>query len=86
MSVLVLYDDSYNFLDKMVGISSLFEISGDSVVSNISQMVETRHPLHVPGFEGLLIPGQTRGRVLKIVDSNISLIRWEVNDLKLSLF
>eukprot|EP00268_Persea_americana_P036026 TRINITY_DN35516_c0_g1_i1.p1 TRINITY_DN35516_c0_g1~~TRINITY_DN35516_c0_g1_i1.p1 ORF type:complete len:2020 (+),score=353.46 TRINITY_DN35516_c0_g1_i1:707-6061(+) len=67
----------YNFLDKMVGISSLFEISGDSVVSNISQMVETRHPLHVPGFEGLLIPGQTRGRVLKIVDSNISLIRWE---------
>lgn len=79
--VLVLYDNSYNFLDKMVGITSLFEISVDSYVGKSSQMVETHHPLHVPGVEGLLIPGRTRGRVLKVIDDNTSLIRWEVNDL-----
>ncbi|KAF8406575.1 hypothetical protein HHK36_008663 [Tetracentron sinense] len=67
----------YNFLDKSVGISSLFDIPNDSLVENISQTVETRLPLHVPGVEGLLIPTQTRGHVLKFVDGNTALIRWE---------
>ncbi|CBI37915.3 unnamed protein product, partial [Vitis vinifera] len=67
----------YNFLDKSVGISSLLEITSDSLVDNISQIIETRVPLHVPGVEGLIIPSQTRGHVLKVIDGNTALVRWE---------
>lgn len=68
----------YNFLDKSVGISSLFEISNDSLVDDVSQIVETRVPFHVPGIGGLLIPRNTRGHILKLVGGNTALVRWEV--------
>ena len=74
----------YNFLDKSVGMSSLLEITSDSLVDNISQIIETRVPLHVPGVEGLIIPSQTRGHVLKVIDGNTALVRWEVNRQKFS--
>ncbi|KAB2602437.1 nucleoporin NUP188-like protein [Pyrus ussuriensis x Pyrus communis] len=45
----------YNFLDKSVGISSLVEINNGSVGEDMSQIVETHLPLHVPGFEGLAV-------------------------------
>ncbi|KAI9181025.1 hypothetical protein LWI28_010510 [Acer negundo] len=67
----------YNFLDRSVGISTLFEITSDSVVDGISQIVETQHPLHVPGVDGLLIPSKTRGHVLKVLGGNTALVRWE---------
>ncbi|KAK3195082.1 hypothetical protein Dsin_026392 [Dipteronia sinensis] len=67
----------YNFLDRSVGISTLFEITSDSVVDGISQIVETLHPLHVPGVDGLLIPSKTRGHVLKVLGGNTALVRWE---------
>ncbi|OVA06310.1 hypothetical protein BVC80_8889g25 [Macleaya cordata] len=67
----------YNFLDKSVGISSLFKVPGDACMENISQIIETRQPLYVPGVEALLIPSQTRGQVLKVVDGNNCLVRWE---------
>ncbi|XP_062082237.1 uncharacterized protein LOC133788686 isoform X2 [Humulus lupulus] len=67
----------YNFLDKSVGISSLFEITDDSLVDATSQIVETRVPLHVPGIEGLLIPSSTHGHIMKLIGSNTALVRWE---------
>ncbi|KAL5788807.1 hypothetical protein ACOSP7_005756 [Xanthoceras sorbifolium] len=67
----------YNFLDKSVGISTLFEITSDSLVDGISQIVETLQPLHVPGVDGLLIPSKTRGHVLKVLGGNTALVRWE---------
>ncbi|XP_077246551.1 nucleoporin (DUF3414) isoform X2 [Tasmannia lanceolata] len=67
----------YNFLDKMVGITSLFEIPGDSSVDNSSQIVETLYPLRIPRVDGLIIPTRTRGHVLKVVEGNIALIRWQ---------
>lgn len=70
----------YNFLDKSVGISSLFEIANNSFRDGISQTVETHLPLHVSGFEGLVIPSKTRGRILRLVGENTALVRWEVND------
>lgn len=72
----------YNFLDKSVGISTLFEVTNDSLLNNISEIVETRLALHVPGVEGLLIPSRTRGHVLKIVGGSTALVRWEVIELK----
>lgn len=76
--ILFLPLNRYNFLDKSVGISSLFEISGNYSVNSISQIVETRLPLHVPGVEGLLIPSKTQGHVLKVFGGNTALVRWEV--------
>ena len=75
--------DRYNFLDKSVGISSLVDITSASFLDDISQIVETPVPLHVPGVEGLVIPSQTRGHVLKVF-GNTALVRWEVNRHTLS--
>ena len=71
--------DRYNFLEKSVGLSSLFEISSDSLVDGASKTVETHLPLRVPGVEGLIIPNGTRGQVIRMIDRNVALVRWEVN-------
>ncbi|XP_068319401.1 uncharacterized protein [Pyrus communis] len=67
----------YNFLDKSAGISSLVQINNGSVGEDMSQIVETHLPLHVPGFEGLVIPSKTCGHVLRLVSGNAALVRWE---------
>ncbi|KAH0871868.1 LOW QUALITY PROTEIN: hypothetical protein HID58_078890 [Brassica napus] len=67
----------YNFLDKSVGISTLFDITSDSVVDGASQFVETSQPLQIPGLEGLVIPSNTRGRILRVINENTGLVRWE---------
>ncbi|WCJ39807.1 hypothetical protein M5689_020767 [Euphorbia peplus] len=67
----------YNFLDKSVGISSLFEMTNESLVDDMSQIVETHLPLPVPGVESLFIPRRTRGHVLKVIGGNTALVRWE---------
>ncbi|KAF7810804.1 nucleoporin NUP188-like protein [Senna tora] len=66
----------YNFLDKSVGVSSLFQISNDSLLDG-SDIVEARQPVCVPGIEGLFIPVGTRGHVLKAIGENTALVRWE---------
>lgn len=70
----------YNFLDKSVGFSSLFEMNRESLVDNESQIVETQQPLSVPGIEGVHIPSKIRGRVLRLIDGTSALVRWEVNN------
>ncbi|KAL0536080.1 hypothetical protein IC582_025012 [Cucumis melo] len=67
----------FDFLDKSVGISSLFEINSSTLVDHIPEIVETQQPLPVPRMEGMLIPCKTRGRVLKVVGENTVLVRWE---------
>ncbi|KAE9620270.1 hypothetical protein Lalb_Chr01g0001341 [Lupinus albus] len=68
---------AYNFLDRSVGISSLFEITSDSQIDDVSHKVEARHAVLVPGVEGLFIPAGTRGHVLKVIGDNTALVRWE---------
>ncbi|KAK8320545.1 hypothetical protein V6Z12_A12G044300 [Gossypium hirsutum] len=67
----------YNFLDKSTGISSLFDITSESSLDNVSQIVETQHPVPIPGIDGLHIPSRTHGHVLKVVDGRTALVRWE---------
>ncbi|KAL0739663.1 hypothetical protein Bca4012_015873 [Brassica carinata] len=67
----------YNFLDKSVGISTSFDITSDSLVDEASQLVETSQPLQIPGLEGLVIPSNTRGRILRVINENTCLVRWE---------
>ncbi|XP_057456711.1 uncharacterized protein LOC130747712 [Lotus japonicus] len=67
----------YNFLDKSVGISSLFGISSDPQADDACHIVEAQQAVGVPGIEGLVIPSGTRGRVLRVVGQNTALVRWE---------
>ncbi|KAK6240816.1 hypothetical protein QQP08_007669 [Theobroma cacao] len=67
----------YNFLDKSTGISSLFDITSESLLDRTSQIVETQHPVCIPGVDGLHIPSRTRGHILKVVGGNTALVRWE---------
>ncbi|PPS17819.1 hypothetical protein GOBAR_AA02740 [Gossypium barbadense] len=69
--------ECYNFLDKSTGISSLFDITSESSLDNVSQIVETQHPVPIPGIDGLHIPSRTHGHVLKVVDGRTALVRWE---------
>lgn len=71
----------YSFLDKSVGLSTLVELSGNHGTNNNARIIETRLPLRVPGFDGLQIPRDTRGHVLKFIDDNTALVRWEVSKL-----
>ncbi|XP_071717637.1 uncharacterized protein [Rutidosis leptorrhynchoides] len=67
----------YNFLDKTVGLSTLVDLRGNLEIDNNSRIVETRLPLSVPGLEGLQIPRDSRGHVIKVIDDNTALVRWE---------
>lgn len=75
----------FNFLDKSVKISSFVEINNSSSMDDISTIVETHLPLHVPGFEGLVIPSRTCGHVLRSVGGNAALVQWEVSALLLTM-
>ncbi|CAH1423389.1 unnamed protein product [Lactuca virosa] len=67
----------YKFLDKSVGLSTLVDLRANLEYDNNSRIVETRLPMSVPGLEGLEIPGNTRGHVLKFINDNSALVRWE---------
>ena len=64
----------------MSGITTLFEIPGGSGVVNLHDIIEIHHQFNVPGIEGLVIPSGTCGQVLKVIDANVALVRWEVRD------
>ncbi|KAL2537742.1 hypothetical protein Fot_19133 [Forsythia ovata] len=70
----------FNFLDKSVGISSPFEISSYSVVDASSKIVETRLPVHLTGVEDFVIPSGSRGHLLRMIDNNTALVRWEYTE------
>lgn len=69
----------YNFLNKAVQITSSFEIRKRSYVDESSNIIMIYLPMRIPGFEGLIIPGGTRGRVLRMLHGNTAVVRWEVN-------
>ncbi|KAL8234414.1 hypothetical protein R6Q59_020514 [Mikania micrantha] len=67
----------YNFLDKSVGLSTLVELRSNHGIENDSRIIESQLPLRIPGLEGLQIPGNTRGHVLKFIEDDTALVRWE---------
>ncbi|CAN4119728.1 unnamed protein product [Withania somnifera] len=69
----------FNFLDKSTGLSSPVGIDSCSIVDDASQTVMVVQPLHPPGIEGLIIPGGTRGHLLKMIDTSTALVRWELS-------
>ncbi|KAL4585015.1 hypothetical protein LXL04_009628 [Taraxacum kok-saghyz] len=69
----------YKFLHNSVGLSTLVDLRVNLEYDSNSRIVETRLPMSVPGLEGLQIPSNTRGHVLKFINDNTALVRWEVN-------
>ncbi|KZV41118.1 hypothetical protein F511_09314 [Dorcoceras hygrometricum] len=70
----------FNFLNKSVGLSTPMEIGNGSEVDAVSKVVETHFPLHVTGVEGLVIPSKSRGQVLRMIDKDVALVRWEYTE------
>lgn len=64
----------------MSGLTSLFKIPGLSSAEDCPKIIETSRPYAFPGFDVFIIPSQTHGQVLKIMDGNTVLVRWQVND------
>lgn len=76
--MLICFLNRFNFLDKSTGLSSPVDISSCLIVDDASQTVKVVQPLHLPGVEGLIIPRGTHGHLLKMIDRNTALVRWEV--------
>ncbi|CAA0807688.1 Protein of unknown function (DUF3414 [Striga hermonthica] len=70
----------FNFLDKSVGLSTPVGLRGDAVLDASSKIVETNSPLHVADAEGLVIPSKSKGQVLRMIDENCALVRWEYTE------
>ncbi|ERN13437.1 hypothetical protein AMTR_s00041p00195800 [Amborella trichopoda] len=68
----------YKYLDKMSGMTSLFEVSGAHLSAKTLQLVQTDRHLQFHGIEGLFIPYGTVGAVMKVIDGNVALVRWEL--------
>ncbi|KAI4976566.1 hypothetical protein ZWY2020_050173 [Hordeum vulgare] len=68
----------YNYLERMNGLTTLYATPGsvpDSV--NYCDQIEIHHPISIPGMEGITLPRGTRGYILKILEDNAALVRWE---------
>lgn len=41
--------------------------------------IESHHPVSIPGIEGIAIPAGTHGYILKVLQEDTALVRWEVD-------
>ncbi|XP_059074406.1 uncharacterized protein LOC131045463 isoform X2 [Cryptomeria japonica] len=73
----------FDFLYRLSKITCLFQRRGFSYVNNDLQTVQAHISLQVPGASGLVIPAGTFGCVMKTVDEDVILVRWEALTLKL---
>ncbi|CAM6047081.1 unnamed protein product [Sphagnum compactum] len=67
----------YDFLYKMVKITSFYQHPENSVMHGQDDIVQTTVALQVPDAPGLFIPPGTYGRILRVVDGRVSLVHWE---------
>lgn len=67
----------YDFLYKMTKITTLFQSDGFSYENNDSKTVQAHISLQVPGAYGLIIPVGTIGHIMKMVNEDVILVRWE---------
>ncbi|CAM0911170.1 unnamed protein product [Alopecurus aequalis] len=68
----------YNYLERMNGVTTQYATHGsvpDSV--NYCDQIEVHHPLSIPGMDGITLPQGTRGYILKILEDDVALVRWE---------
>ncbi|KAG8095470.1 hypothetical protein GUJ93_ZPchr0012g19950 [Zizania palustris] len=64
----------YNYLERMNGVTTLYPVT-DNV--NYCDQIEIHHPIRIPGIEGITIPRGSHGYILKLIEDNAALVRWE---------
>ncbi|CAL4924385.1 unnamed protein product [Urochloa decumbens] len=68
----------YNYLERMNGVTTIYGIPCH-VAKNMSygHQIESHHPVSIPGIEGITVPCGTQGYILKVLQDNAVLVRWE---------
>jgi nuclear pore complex protein Nup188 len=46
---------------------------------NYGHQIESHHPVNIPGIEGIKVPRGTNGYILKVLQEDAVLVRWEVD-------
>ena len=66
----------------MNGLTTLYAVSR-SVTDNMNyrDQIETHSPISIPGIEGIAIPSGSHGYILKLLEDDAALVRWEVKYL-----
>lgn len=68
----------YNYLERMNGVTTLYATPGSvSDTVNYCDQIELHHPISIPGIEGITLPCGTHGYILKVLEDDVALVRWE---------
>lgn len=71
----------YNYLERMDGVTTIYTIPCVADGVGYGHQIESHHPVSIPGIEGITIPHGTRGYILKVLQEDTALVRWEVDYL-----
>ncbi|KAF0930438.1 hypothetical protein E2562_032778 [Oryza meyeriana var. granulata] len=68
----------YNYLERMNGVTTLYSVP-NIVTDNVNyrDQIEIHCPISIPGIEGITIPGGSHGYILKVLEDDVALVRWE---------
>ncbi|KAG0574974.1 hypothetical protein KC19_VG307200 [Ceratodon purpureus] len=67
----------YDFLHKMVIVTSLYQHPEGSVMHEKGSVVQTKFALQIADAPGLIIPRGTYGRISRVIGGRDSLVHWE---------
>ncbi|TKV94370.1 hypothetical protein SEVIR_9G289900v4 [Setaria viridis] len=68
----------YNYLERMNGVTTIYAIPGHVAENvNYGHQIESHHPVSIPGIEGIKVPCGTNGYILKVLQGDAVLVRWE---------
>lgn len=71
----------------MNGVTTLYAVPrSDTDNVNYHDQIEIHSPISIFGIEGITIPGGSHGYILKVLEDDVALVRWEVKYLLYSTY
>ncbi|ONM00825.1 hypothetical protein ZEAMMB73_Zm00001d030340 [Zea mays] len=67
----------YNYLERMNGVTTIYTIPCVADGVGYGHQIESHHPVSIPSIEGITIPQGTHGYILKVLQEDTTLVRWE---------
>uniref|UniRef100_A0A0E0QWC8 Uncharacterized protein n=1 Tax=Oryza rufipogon TaxID=4529 RepID=A0A0E0QWC8_ORYRU len=68
----------FNYLERMNGVTTLYAVPrSDTDNVNYHDQIEIHSPISIFGIEGTTIPGGSHGYILKVLEDDVALVRWE---------
>uniref|UniRef100_A0A0E0B7Z3 Uncharacterized protein n=1 Tax=Oryza glumipatula TaxID=40148 RepID=A0A0E0B7Z3_9ORYZ len=68
----------FNYLERMNGVTTLYAVPrSDTDNVNYHDQIEIHSPISIFGIEGITIPGGSHGYILKVLEDDVALVRWE---------